>query len=178
MLKALRKEVGKIFNEKDTQMSEQEVQTKVSVETLTAELATSKAAFEEKVVELANVSEALATMNSQLETLTAELATVQEHRDAVLAKAKQEKDAARMSAIKAAIGDDKAPGLFAATEQLSDEAFQAVVGAMASNVVEEGKSAFFKEVGVSADADVSKVTAELSESPEMKIIKAKYHVKQ
>lgn len=170
MLDSIKKLVNKTTKEPEMAKPEN---GQVELSVVQSALADAQAALSEKTTELLTAQSALAEMASKFESINQQLAAVSEHRDAVLAKAKAEKDEARLSSIKASVGDEKAPALFAATANMSDEDFQAVVGALAGSVVTEGQSKMFTEVGISAEANVAQVS-QLEESKEMKILKAKY----
>ena len=119
----------------------------------------------------AELSEALA----QLETLkqfaeAAEAAAAQAAAEAAATKLN-----ARKTAIVAAVGTGRADALMAATESLDDAAFDAIVSAMSMSVETEAKTGMFAEQGATVDASAA---PNADESPEMKILKAKYKTVQ
>lgn len=133
-----------------------------------AELAQLQAEFESNISELKGQLEAaMASVEELKSALDAEKAAKEE----LIAKAKDAKLAARKERVVAAVGTDKADGVMAAVESLDDAAFEAIVSAMQGSVDAEAKSSMFKEVGVTAEVDASKVA---EESQEMKLLKAKY----
>lgn len=125
---------------------------------LTADLA-------EAVAALSAVTVSFEAAQAALNALTAEKAEL-------AAKAEAAKFVARKEKVVSAIGTEKADGLMLATQGLDDVAFDAVVSALAGSVDVEASTNLFKEVGVSANADTTKI---VDESPEMKILKQKYH---
>lgn len=136
-------------------------------EATVAELSALKVSFAEQ-------SSQLTALLSQLEEAKAALAEVE------AAKASLETDklakqlAARKQRVEMAIGTEKAPALLAATENLEDAQFEAIVGAMAASFENESKSQMFQEVGVSAEVDPTKT---VEESAEMRALKQKYQAK-
>ncbi len=120
----------------------------------------------------------LAIAVSQLEKMTAAFNTAQAALNALTAekaemvvKAEAAKFTARKEKVVLVIGTEKADGLMLATQGLDDTSFDAVVKALAGSVDVEASAGLFKEVGVSAVADTTKIVAE---SPEMKILKQKF----
>lgn len=122
-------------------------------------------------VQLDAANAALAELTGKYEVATAQLAAIAAEKAELVANAAAAKLAARKEKIVAAIGTEKSDALMTATEGLDDAQFNAVVSAMAGSVEAEAKTDLFKEVGVTADADASKVT---EESAEMQILKKKY----
>lgn len=134
------------------------------------------------------VQTALAELTAKFEELTnkfAELSAQHEEAVAALAKAEAEKAetiaaqvaakaAARKQLVEAAIGTEKAAGLLAATENLDDAGFEAVVSALTGSVEAEAKTAMFTEVGQSGEVNASAVVAAAEESTTMKLLKAKF----
>jgi hypothetical protein len=128
-----------------------------AVAKLTADLA-------EAVAALSAVTVSFEAAQAALNALTAEKAEL-------AVKAEAAKFVARKEKVVSAIGSEKADGLMLATQSLDDAAFDAVVSALAGSVDVEASQGLFTEVGVSANADTTKIVAE---SPEMKILKQKY----
>lgn len=106
----------------------------------------------------------VAELKKQVEALVAEKA-------AMIADAAEKKMSARKEKIVAAIGTTKAEGVMAATKDLDDAQFEAIVSALATSIDAEAKSEMFTEKGASAEADASKLN---EETPEMKALKKKY----
>jgi hypothetical protein len=151
-------------------------------EALQAELAELKTSAEAAIAELTADKEltlaALAAAQGELDSARAELETLKQFAEAAEAAAAQaaaEAAAAKLNARKekivAAVGTERADALMAATQALDDAAFDAIVSAMSLSVQIEAKTGMFAEVGATADANAA---APIEESPEMKILKAKY----
>lgn len=92
----------------------------------------------------------VAELKKQVEALVAEKA-------AMITEAAEKKLSARKEKIVAAIGTTKAEGVMAATKDLDDASFEAIVSALTTSVDAEAKSEMFTETGASAEADASKV---------------------
>jgi hypothetical protein len=122
--------------------------------------------------ELAVAVAALTDMTVNFEAAQAALNALTAEKAERAAKAEAAKFVARKEKVVSAIGTAKADGLMLATQGLDDAAFDAVVSALAGSVDVEASTGLFKEVGVSATADTTKI---VDESPEMKILKQKYH---
>jgi uncharacterized membrane-anchored protein YhcB (DUF1043 family) len=179
MLKELMKALGK----SDAPAAEVKPVTtdmtiKLDVSAVQAELDKVKAefeAFQATTTELVTQAEAVITdLTAKLGEATAALAAVEAEKAALAAEAEAKRLASRKEKVEAAIGTEKAAGLLAATENLDDAAFEAVVSALAGSVDAEASTSLFKEVGVTAEADAAKV---VEESAEMKILKQKYQPK-
>lgn len=147
------------------------------LESASAELAlkvTALAASESKVTELLSLVEQAAASHEAFEAKIAELnAQVASFTELVASKAAAELEAkmtARKAELSKTIGDAKAESMFAATKDLSDEAFKAVVTGFATTLDKEAASSLFNESGVADPADTSLIT----ESAEMQHIKEKY----
>jgi hypothetical protein len=143
----------------------------VDASAVQAELTALQTKFEGIV---ATAEAALAEMTAKYEGAQAALTALAAEKEAMLAAHAAAKLAARMSKIEAAIGTEKAAGLMAATEGLEDAAFEAVVSALVGSVNAEANTSLFKEVGVTAEADATKI---VTESAEMRILKQKYGAK-
>jgi hypothetical protein len=130
-----------------------------------------QAQLKEATTSLDAATVALAELNSKYEAATAALAAIEAEKAEMIAQAAAAKAASRKEKVVAAIGTEKADSLLLATEGLDDAAFEAVVSALVGSVEVEAKSNLFKEVGVAAQADATKVN---EESAEMKILLAKY----
>lgn len=157
MLDKLKKKLGLAPVTQEASQEPEHKEEDMSVETqvdmadlsaLTAELGELKASF-------AQVSEALATTQSQLEAAQAALQVVAEEKAAAEAAAKAEKLATRRAAVEANIGTDKADAFMEATKELDDTAFAAICSAMAGSAKAEAESELFKEVGVETKAEAN-----------------------
>lgn len=133
-------------NEEVTKMTEEKDQA--------ITLATDNTAVVELTANLASVTEAFATLQSQYAEAVAALAEVEVAKTALVADAKAVQMAARKEKMEATIGTEKAPAVLASLESLDDATFATVVGAMASSFETESKSEMFTEAGVSAEAEV------------------------
>lgn len=100
-------------------------------------------------------------LKEKLEAAQAVIAAVEAEKAQMIADQLAAKLAARKEKIVAAIGDEKADGLMAATEGLDDAAFNAVVSALVGSIEAEAKTDMFKEIGVNAEVD----TAALEDKP-------------
>lgn len=130
---------------------------------LDAELALAKDSIASLIAEVAE-------LKALVEAADAALAAVNAEKAALVADAEAKRLAARKEKIVAAIGTEKADALMTATGSLDDTAFEAVVSALNGSIAAEASSDLFKEVGVAAEADASKV----EESAEMRLLKQKY----
>jgi hypothetical protein len=113
----------------------------------------------------------LAEMSGKYEVAQAALAAIEAEKAALVADQVAAKLASRREQIEAAIGTEKAAGLMAATEGLEDVQFNAVISALAGSVNAEASTSLFTEVGVTAEADASKI---VEESAEMRILRQQY----
>lgn len=133
----------------------------------------------------ATAEELLEAANAENDELKAKLASVED----LIAKAEAEKEAAEKAALEAklnarkekvvaAVGTDRADGLLAATESLTDEQFEAVVSSLAVSASAEAKSKMFVEQGAAveaaADIDVDELAKEKSEV--LKLLKAEHNI--
>jgi hypothetical protein len=117
---------------------------------------------------------ALAEMTGKFEGAQAALVALAAEKEAMVAAAAATKLNARKAKIEAAIGTEKAAGLMAATEGLEDAQFDAVISALVGSVNAEANTSLFKEVGVTAEADATKI---VTESAEMRILKQQFGAK-
>ena len=148
----------------------------VDASAVETELSVMRAAMEAGITkmgaELATAVAALAEMTVNFEAAQAALNALTAEKAELAVKAEAAKFTARKEKVVLAIGTEKADGLMLATQGLDDASFDAVVSALAGSVDAEASKGLFAEVGVSASADTTKIVAE---SPEMKILKQKYH---
>lgn len=149
---------------------------KLDASDLTAELSQMRAEFEAGIATLtadfSAAQSALTEMTANFEAAQAALNALTAEKAEMAVKAEAAKFTARKEKVVSAIGTEKADGLMLATQGLDDAAFDAVVSALAGSVDAEAKTGLFKEVGVAASADTTKIVAE---SAEMKIINKKYN---
>ena len=153
----------------------EQVSENVGVAEVQAEMAELKAqvetiteAFTEKLEQAAS---ALKEMTEKYEAAQAALSAIEAEKAGMVAAALAAKLAARKEKVVATIGTEKADALLAATENLDYAAFSAVVSALAGSVEAEADTELFKEVGVDAELDATKVE---KESKEMKLLQEKY----
>lgn len=180
MLKALMKAAGIKQEEKPVEAAAeptQELTLVVDTSAVQAELDGLRAEFEsfkETAEQMVAVAEAqVAELKAALDAANAALAAAEVEKIDAEAAAEAQRLAARKEKVEAAIGTEKAAGLLAATENLDDAAFEAVVSALAGSIEAEAKTSLFKETGVAAEADA----AQVEESETMRILKAKYQGK-
>lgn len=169
MLKGIRKEINKLIGKEEVTMKQkvaQEPQANVVAD------AVQQDAQAQMVAEMAAQAEQLQAALSSLQEVKSQLDAAVAEKNALLAKMTSEKNASRLSVVTKAVGEAKAQAVFEATKALADAEFEAIVSAMAGTYEVEASTPLFKEVGAQADVDASKVADE--ESPEMKILKAKY----
>ena len=148
--------IKKVFSNtnEEVEMVKTSEQPEMAVNTTMAELVASQAsalsALEASFAELSGkYSEAVAAL-SELESAKQEL----------VAKAVEAKLQARKESLELAVGTEKAASLLSTLEVLDDVGFAAVVSSMSANLDKEATTASFKEVGVSASADATKVVEE------------------
>jgi hypothetical protein len=106
----------------------------------------------------AQAAESLSAAVAEAASLKEQLATLVAEKQALIADASAKKLAERKEKIVAAVGTAKADAVMAATETLNDEAFAAVVSAMAASFDAEAGTEMFKETGITAEADATKVS--------------------
>lgn len=143
-------------------------------EALQQEFSAFKEKSEKSLAETLSQKQELA---AQLEAAQARLAELEQFaadaeaaKQALLAEAEAKRLQVRKDQIVAAVGTARADALMTATEALDEAAFNAVVSALTVTAQTEKQSVMFTETGVSGSADATKV----EESPEMKILKARY----
>lgn len=118
---------------------------------------------------------ALEAANGKIVALTA---IVDEAAEFKASKEKAEADAklnARKDKVVAAVGTAQAEAIIAATASMDDTGFDAVMAALSVKAVAETSGALFKEVGVDAEADQTKVQA--GSNGVMDYLTSKYGVK-
>lgn len=175
MLKTIRK----LFNtQKEAEMKDENVAPGLNTPTLEAQLAETQAALASSFAENAAVSTQLAELSTLYEGVKATLDAIEAEKATLVANAAAKRLQTRTEAVVASVGTDKATSLLAATDALSDEQFEAVVGALSTSFEKESKTSLFKEVGVSAPADAEKIIADAELTAEAKILQKKYSKKK
>lgn len=179
MLDALKKKLGIVPAKQEVEMKDSSAgQVDLTTSPEFTELAASFAAQTEQFTTLqtqfAELTEKFTTAETALAAANAALAEVEQARAQVVAEAHAVKMSARKAVVVATIGDVKADAFVAATEMLDDAAFEAVSSALAGSAALEADTTLFKDVGVEAQADTTKV---VEESAEMKLLKQKYGAK-
>lgn len=99
----------------------------------------------------------IAELTNKLNAAEQTLSAIAAEKQALVQAALEEKMNARKELIVNTVGTAKADALFAATEKLEDEQFNAIVDAMASNLDAEASSSKFQEQGVTASASLEAV---------------------
>jgi len=122
---------------------------------LVAQLATSTSALTE-------LQASFAELTTKFEAAQAALSIVENEKKELATKAAEARLVARKEKIVAAVGTSQADALMAAVGGLEDAQFNAVVSAMATSREAEAQTEAFQEVGVSGNADASKVAVEKS----------------
>ena len=150
-----------------TDMTTEKDQVALATDTTTAEL----------TAQLSTVTEAMTTLQAQFAELTnkymaaeAALAASADAQAMLVAQAAAAKLATRSTSLSAIMGDVKGPATAAKLEALDDTSFAVVLDSYAASYAAEEKSEMFVEKGVAAEATP---VAEVEESAEMKLIKAK-----
>lgn len=133
-----------------------------------------QAAFDEFKTEAeahaTGLSEALTATENKLTEVQAALEAAAADKAAAEAAAQAAKLEARKEKVLGIVGTERADALLKVTEGMDDTAFEAVVAALGVGAAAEAASPLFKEAGVDVAADSAAVT----ETPEMKRLKAKY----
>lgn len=174
------KQLKKFLNPEESQMM---APAEEKEQLAAIELAAPIMAADDIVAQFAAYKEQLATSDTTFKTMLAQYEEVKKELEALKAEkqlaaveAKKIKMEVRGKQLSSIIGDTKAPALLAATEDMDDVKFDAIVEAMSMSVTAEAKSEMFSEKGVDVKADASKV-AEDDESSIMKTLKAQYGAK-
>lgn len=154
-------------------MATKEGQPVMAADNKVAEMA---ALLESATTTLASTQKQLAELATQYAVAQSALQSAEDAKAALVADAAQKRMSARKESIVASVGTAKADALLAATDNLDDASFNAVVSAMSGTYEAEAKTAMFKEVGMAAKTDPSAVAemSEPEESAEAKMLKAKY----
>jgi hypothetical protein len=138
-----------------TTATEQPIAAENTSADLVAQLASSTSALTE-------LQAAFAELTTKFEAAQAALAVVENEKKELATKAAEARLVARKEKIVAAVGTSQADALMAAVGGLEDAQFNAVVSAMATSREAEAKTEAFQEVGVSGNADASKLAVEKS----------------
>lgn len=168
------KSITKFFSgEGSEEMKKTETQAELSAVEMAAQLKQAQEALSSQAADMTALTELVEELSAKVTQAQAELAAAEKSKADLIADAKAKQAAARKVKVEAVIGEnEKAVKLLAATENMEDAQFEAVVSALAGSFEAEAKTEMFKEVGVAAEADAAKVVTE--ESAEMKMLKAKY----
>ena len=151
-----------------TETSEQpEMAVNNNMAELVAQLASQVSAF-------STLETAFAELSSKYETAVASLSAYHEEKQQLVAQALAAKLQARKESLELAVGTEKAATLLSTLEVLDDAGFAAVVSSMSMNLEKEANTTSFKEVGVSASADATKVVEETALEA---ALKQKYNAK-
>ncbi len=152
MLKHLQKffTTASADNNEEVEMSETEKQALAAAELKTAEL-TELLATATKT--LADTSTTLAEISAKYEVAQAALNASEAAQEQMKKTAAEKQLKDRTEAIVNAVGTDKSEALLAATKDLDDTQFQAIVGALVLSQDQEAKSAKFTPKGVDTKAD-------------------------
>lgn len=105
--------------------------------------------------QLAEASQMLAQANEKIVSLEVAKAAAEETAEQLKASAHKSKMDARLAALEANLGTEKAPALMSATEGMDDEQFAAICSALGSASAAEAGSELFKEVGVETKAEAN-----------------------
>lgn len=148
----------KFFSEvKEPEMEQEDTQADLSAVDVNEQLAAANEALASNAVAMKEMGEKLAEMSAKFDAAQTALAAVEAEKAAMLAEATEKKLSARKEKIVASIGTAKAEGVMAATKDLDDAQFEAIVSALATSIDAEAKSEMFTETGASAEADASKI---------------------
>lgn len=172
MLDAIRKKFSKLAQAN----TQEEVANTMTTEKDQAALVTDNTTAE-LTAQLSTVTEAMTALQAQFAELStkyvaaeAALAASADAQAMLVAQAKASVLASRTASLSAIMGDVKGPSTAAKLEALDDAAFAVVLDSYAASFAAEEKSEMFVEKGVAAEATP---VAEVEESAEMKLIKAK-----
>lgn len=133
--------------------TEEQVEMKTETNTspdFSAELAELQASFAQVSETLASKETQLADVLAQLEAAKAALAQSETAQAALVAKAKEDLNTARLAKLAGIVGDAKAQAVMTTMADASEEMFETVVGAMAASYAAEAESPLFKEAGLDA----------------------------
>lgn len=169
----LRAMTGKSAPEaKAEEVIEDVVAENVGVDLMASDLATVQAEFEKFKNDTATLFEDL---NAKLEAATAAKNLAEEKLASFIAAAATEKRLAREKTVAGVVGDKQAVEFMARCGDLPDEQFSAVLGVISASYASESRSKMFVEQGVAAEVEPQSSGQE--ESEEMKILRAKYGMK-
>jgi hypothetical protein len=132
------------INVEEVDMTAKEGQPELVVDNKTAEL----------TAQLEAAQSAVTQMSSELATLKAAFTAIEKEKSDVLAKAATDKAQMRREKVEATLGTAKSEEVLAATANLDDASFEAIVGAFANSFEKEATSPTFKEKGLTADVEV------------------------
>lgn len=152
----------KFFNaeqsDKEVSMKKEDAQAELSAVEMAAQLKQAQEALSSQAADITALTELVEELSTKVTQGQAELAAAEKSKADLITDAKAKQAAARKAKVETAIGEnEKAAKLLAATENMEDAQFEAVVSALAGSFEAEAKTEMFKEVGVAAEADASKV---------------------
>jgi len=125
---------------------------------LTTQLSELSTKFDEaQAVNLA-LTEQVSQLASKLQEAEAKVVEMTAKAETEMLNAAKVKSDARLAKLVDTVGTVKAETLFAATKDMDDAGFDAIVGAVAATYKSEEESPLFKEVGATAEVDVASVT--------------------
>lgn len=151
MLEKLKKGFNEVFgtNQEEVNMEDVVTQTNLAAPNETADLAVQLAS---QVSAFSELQSKFSELSAKYEAAQASLAALEATKEDLVAKAAQDKLAAREKSLVDAIGTLKAKEMLSTLSVLDDASFDAVVSTMKVNLDAEAKSELFTEKGVTAEA--------------------------
>lgn len=151
MLEKLKKGFNEVFgtNQEEVNMEDVVTQPDLSAPNETADLAVQLAS---QVSAFSELQSKFSELSAKYEAAQASLAALEATKEDLVAKAAQDKLAAREKSLVDAIGTLKAKEMLSTLSVLDDASFDAVVSTMKVNLDAEAKSELFTEKGVTAEA--------------------------
>ena len=151
MLEKLKKGFNEVFgtNQEEVNMEDVVTQPDLSAPNETADLAVQLAS---QVSAFSELQSKFSELSAKYEAAQASLAALEATKEDLVAKAAQDKLAAREKSLVDAIGTLKAKEMLSTLSVLDDTSFDAVVSTMKVNLDAEAKSELFTEKGVTAEA--------------------------
>lgn len=156
MLDYLKKFYKEVEKEVEMSVEKPEAQAELAnVEAAAEQFATLQASFDTQAAQLAAALESVASLTASLETAKASLEGFEAAATQAVADAEAIRMDARLTTLKANLGDDQAPAIFEATKNLDDTAFAAICSAMGKTLSAEANSDLFTQVGVETKAEAN-----------------------
>jgi len=137
--------------QEEVDMTAKEGQPELVVDNKNADLT---AQLESATSQLTAIQAENAQMIAELNTLKTAFSAIEKEKADVLAKAMADKAQARRERVEATLGSAKSEEVLAATANLDDASFEAIVGAFANSFEAEAKSEVFQEKGLTAATEV------------------------